>query len=209
MTQDANYGKQTRVSDFFNGSVNARFASGLRHRRRRRHRPDGQRHAASSSIRPQQLLNCRVVTPFKRADAAQALRQLSVAGRFLGERGVPEPAGPVILANYPAPNGVISPSLGRNLAARRLHATATVPLIEPQTLFEAAADAARPAADQAAEDRARHAAAGQPGRLQCAQRQFDSCRQQYVWHAVAAADVDPRRAAGPGRRSADVLIGFE
>jgi hypothetical protein len=43
--------------------------------------------------------------------------------------------GPVILANYPAPNSVIAPSLGRNLAAG-VRGTATVPLLEPQTQFE-------------------------------------------------------------------------
>ena len=49
-------------------------------------------------------------------------------------------AGPVITANYTAPNAVIAPSLGRNLAAcgTRTPCTATVavPLIAPQAVFE-------------------------------------------------------------------------
>ena len=45
-----------------------------------------------------------------------------------------------ITANYPAPNDQIAASLGRNLAAcgsrEVCTATATVPLIEPMTMFE-------------------------------------------------------------------------
>ena len=49
-------------------------------------------------------------------------------------------SGPAILANYAATNGEIAPSLGRNLAAcgtsATCAATATVALIQPQTMFE-------------------------------------------------------------------------
>jgi hypothetical protein len=49
-------------------------------------------------------------------------------------------SGPAIGADYPVPNAVIAPSLGRNLAACGTRAvctaTATVPLIKPQTKFE-------------------------------------------------------------------------
>ena len=49
-------------------------------------------------------------------------------------------AGPEIQANYPAPNAAIVSSLGRNLSACGTRvpctATATVPLIKPQTRFE-------------------------------------------------------------------------
>jgi hypothetical protein len=49
-------------------------------------------------------------------------------------------SGPTITANYPASNAQIRPSLGRDLAACRgaavCTATATVPLIAPQTMFD-------------------------------------------------------------------------
>src|SRR5262249_18328060 len=49
-------------------------------------------------------------------------------------------AGPALAANYSATNNEIRPSLGRNLAACRgaavCNATATAPLIAPQTQFE-------------------------------------------------------------------------
>ena len=49
-------------------------------------------------------------------------------------------SGPTITANYAASNAQIRPSLGRDLAACRgaasCTATATVPLIAPQTMFD-------------------------------------------------------------------------
>jgi len=49
-------------------------------------------------------------------------------------------SGPTITASYAAANSQIAPSLGRNLAACRgaavCTATATVPLIAPQTMFD-------------------------------------------------------------------------
>jgi hypothetical protein len=49
-------------------------------------------------------------------------------------------SGPTIVANYAATNAEIAPSLNRNLAACRgaaaCAATATVPLIAPQTMFD-------------------------------------------------------------------------
>jgi hypothetical protein len=49
-------------------------------------------------------------------------------------------SGPPVIAAYAAPNSIIAPSLGRNLAACGARPvctnTASVPLIVPQTLFE-------------------------------------------------------------------------
>ena len=49
-------------------------------------------------------------------------------------------SGPTIVASYSATNAEIFPSLGRNLAACRgaaaCTATATIPLIVPQTMFD-------------------------------------------------------------------------
>ena len=57
-----------------------------------------------------------------------------VSGTFQNVGGIP------VLANYQATNAEIMPSLGRSLAACRgqvnCTATATVPLIAPQTIFE-------------------------------------------------------------------------
>jgi hypothetical protein len=89
---------------------------------------------------PQQLLNCRVVTPFK------AQTQIKLYGSY------PLPAGVVVSsvfqnlsgvpvnADYTVPNAQVMPSLGRNLAACGTQAvctaSVTVPLVPPQTLFQ-------------------------------------------------------------------------
>ena len=133
VTQDTNYGKQRRVSDFFNASINARVGSGLR---------IGGGLDTGRTLNdncfvvdsPQQLLYCRVITPFSAQTQLKLFGSYPLPGRVSLSGVVQSLPGPVILANYPAPNSAIVPSLGRNLAAGT-RGTATVPLIQPQTRF--------------------------------------------------------------------------
>ena len=133
------FGRQTLTNDFFNLSANGRmgsrvqFGGGV----------DTGRTVADTCYvvdSPQALLDCRVVTPFIAHLQVKAYgtytfpREITVSGTFQNV------AGPEILASYPARNAEILPSLGRSLAACGTRvpctATATVPLIAPQTMFE-------------------------------------------------------------------------
>ncbi len=84
---------------------------------------------------PQELLYCRVVTPFsantqlKFNGSVPMKWGLVLAGTFQNL------AGPTYDANYPATSAEVAPSLGRPLAGGTR--TVTVPLVEPNTLFEA------------------------------------------------------------------------
>jgi hypothetical protein len=89
---------------------------------------------------PQELLNCRVITPFKAQTQIKVFGSyplpagFSVSGVLQNLSGIPYDA------NYAAPNDEIARSLGRNLAAcggrAVCTATTTVPLVPPMTLFE-------------------------------------------------------------------------
>lgn len=61
-------------------------------------------------------------------------------GEFVVSGTLQNVTGPVITANYPAPNAAIALSLGRSLAACGTRSpctqTVAVPLIAPQTVFE-------------------------------------------------------------------------
>ncbi|MQA31130.1 MAG: TonB-dependent receptor plug domain-containing protein [Luteitalea sp.] len=139
VTQASNYGRQRRVSNFFNASINTRLGQGIR----LGGGLDTGRTLNDNCFvvdSPQQLLNCHVVTPFK------ATAQVKVHGSYtlpadLVVSGVFQSLpGPQVQANYPATNSQIRPSLGRDLAGCRTGvtctSTATVPLIAPMTLFE-------------------------------------------------------------------------
>ena len=140
VTQASHYGKQTRVTDFFSLSLSTRLRSGIR----LSGGVDTGRVVTDSCFvvdSPQQLLNCNVVTPFSaktqfKLNGSYPLpREFVVSATFQNVAGIPYEA------NYPATNAEIAPSLGRNLAACGTRAvctsTATVPLIAPQTGYEA------------------------------------------------------------------------
>jgi hypothetical protein len=133
VTLASNYGTFMSYNDFFNVSLDARLARGIR----LGGGVDTGRSVADRCFvvdSPQELLNCRVITPFK------AQTQLKLHGIF------PLPAdvvasflfqnlsGPSYDANYSATNADIVPSLGRNLAGGVQ--AVTIPLVAPQTLFE-------------------------------------------------------------------------
>ena len=98
---------------------------------------------------PQELLNCRIERPL----ASQTQLKLYgsydlpagfvVSGVFRNEAGLRAPAGgqtTSIEAVWAAPNAVVAPALGRNLAAcgTRVPCTATtsIAIVKPYTLFE-------------------------------------------------------------------------
>ena len=111
---------------------------------------------------PQQLLNCRVRSPFSantqiKVNGSYPLPQgFTVSGTF---QDVP---GPPIEANYAVPNSQIAPSLGRNLAAcgaPRVHVGGRCPADRPADYVRGPTGAARPATEQgvpAGRDEAAH-----------------------------------------------------
>lgn len=126
-------GDQKLVNNFVNFGFNARLASGMRFSGGTSAGRTVDDHCFVVDS-PQELLNCRVVTPFK------ALTDLKLNGSY------PLPAGIVVsgvfinlpapsyTADYAMPNSAIQPSLGRPLAGGARNAT--VPLIAPMTQFE-------------------------------------------------------------------------
>jgi hypothetical protein len=139
VTRASHYGKQTQVSDFLSFTINARPRSGAQ----LGGGIDTGRTVADSCFvvdSPQQLLNCRVVTPFKAQTQLKLFGSYPLPGEFVLSGTFQQIAGIPIAANYQATNAEIMPSLGRNLSACRgqttCSATALVPLIAPQTMFE-------------------------------------------------------------------------
>jgi len=139
ITQASHYGTQRLVNNFLAATVNTRLRSGVRFGGG----VDTGRTVADNCFvidSPQQLLNCRVVAPWSANLQLKLFGSYPLPAGFAVSGTLQNVAGPEIQANYPAPNAAIVPSLGRNLSACGTRvpctATATVPLIAPQTLFE-------------------------------------------------------------------------
>ena len=83
---------------------------------------------------------CRIVTPFKGQTQLKGFLTYPLPWDVLVSAVFQNISGPTITANYAASNAQIRPSLGRDLAACRgaatCTATATVPLIAPQTMYD-------------------------------------------------------------------------
>ena len=83
---------------------------------------------------------CRIVTPFRGQTQVKGFLTYPLPYDFVVSAVFQNISGPAISANYAAPNAAIRPSLNRDLAACRgaasCVATATVPLIVPQTMFD-------------------------------------------------------------------------
>src|SRR6185369_4727501 len=83
---------------------------------------------------------CRIVTPFSGQTQYKGFLTYPLPWDMIVSAVFQNISGPTITANYPATNAQIRPSLGRDLAACRgaasCTATATVPLIAPQTMFD-------------------------------------------------------------------------
>ena len=132
-------GEDSRYSDFFGFTFDARLVSGALF-------GGGVDLGRTVTDRcyvidsPQALLYCHVETPFSAQTQVKLHGSYPLPGDFSLSATFLNTAGPVINANYAATNAEIAPSLGRNLAACRgaavCSATARVPLVAPQTLFE-------------------------------------------------------------------------
>jgi len=167
--QDKNFGKISRVNDFFNVTVTARLKADLvlgggvdtgRSVNDACFNVDSPGAVAASL--PGNLASggagvlttptpftqttidgkkiCRIVTPFSGQTQYKGFLTYPLPWDMIVSAVFQNISGPTITANYPATNAQIRPSLGRDLAACRgaasCTATATVPLIAPQTMFD-------------------------------------------------------------------------
>jgi hypothetical protein len=130
---------RSREADFFAASVSTRFGSGVE----LGGGLDTGRIVEDLCFvvdSPQELLNCRVVTPFKAQTQIKMYGSYPLPGEFVVSGTLQNLSGSAYEASYRASNDEIAPSLGRNLAACGTRAvctaTVTVPLIAPQTQFE-------------------------------------------------------------------------
>jgi len=135
----SNYGEQTLNNDFFSVSMNGRFARGVMFGGGF----DTGRSVANRCFvidSPQELVNCRIVTPFGANNQVKLFGNYPLPAGFMVSGTFKNTGGPSYEASYAATNAEIAPSLGRNLAAcgtrQDCTATVTVPLITPQTQFE-------------------------------------------------------------------------
>jgi hypothetical protein len=89
---------------------------------------------------PQQLVNCDVVLPWAANTQLKINGSLPLPAGFNVSGVYINVAGPIIRANFAAPNALIAPSLGRNLgtcgAAAVCSQVAVVPLIKDGTQYE-------------------------------------------------------------------------
>jgi hypothetical protein len=135
----SDFGKRQQVNDFVNFGINTRFGSGIRFGAG----VDTGRTVNDTCFvvdSPQELLNCRLVTPFKGATQLKMFGSYALPGDFSFSGIYQDVSGINYTASYAAPNDVIAASLGRNLAACGARAactsTATVPLVAPNQEFE-------------------------------------------------------------------------
>ena len=127
------YGNFESRNDFFNVAFDARLAHGIR----LGGGVDTGRSIADNCFvvdSPQELVNCRVVTPFKAQTQLKAHGVFPIPLGFTGSFAYQNLSGPSYNASYTASNAEIIPSLGRPLSGGVT--TATIPLVAPQTLFE-------------------------------------------------------------------------
>jgi hypothetical protein len=157
--QASQYGTQTYVNDFFNVSATSRFRQGIRlggsvdtgrtvsdqcfvvsNPEQARYNLTSIGAASSATASAANVLPCHAVSPFKANLQVKLNGSYPLPGRLTLSGTFQNLAGPQILANYTAPNSVIEPSLGRNLAACGTQvtctSTASVPLITPGTQYE-------------------------------------------------------------------------
>ena len=140
VTRASNYGDgKSRSSQFVTGSINSRIGRKLEM---------GASVDTGQSVQndcyvvdsPQQLLNCKVVTPLSAQTQIKVHGVYQLPGAFVVSGILQNVSGINYRADYTASNAEVKPSLGRNLASCGTKATCTasvtVPLIAPQTQFE-------------------------------------------------------------------------
>ena len=127
-----NFGAWGLTNDFINVGWDARLANGIQI-------GGGFDTGRSISNRcfvvdnPQELLNCRVETPFKAQTQVKVFGSFPLPGEVNVSFTYQNLSGEDFQANLAVSGADIEPSLGRPLAGGRR--TATVPLVAPQTLF--------------------------------------------------------------------------
>ena len=163
ITQADNYGELTRVNDFFNVTMNARLGPDVvigggvdtgRSVNDACFNVDSPGAVATSLPGSAALTTpvpftattisgekvCRIVTPFKGQTQVKGFMTYPLPADIVVSAIFQNISGPTVTANYTATNAQIAPSLGRNLAACGAAvvctATATVPLVVPQTMFD-------------------------------------------------------------------------
>ena len=133
VTHAKNFGKQTAVNSYYFAGFNLRLDRGAQIGGG----VDTGREVADRCFvvdSPQELVNCRVISPFSANLQVKLNGSYPLPGGFVVSGVFQNIGGPAITASYTATNAEIRPSLGRNLAGRA--ANATVPLISPNTMFE-------------------------------------------------------------------------
>jgi outer membrane receptor protein involved in Fe transport len=127
------YGEFVSSNDFFNLSLDARLPRSIR--------LGGGFDTGRSVLdrcfvvdSPQELLNCRVVTPFKAQTQFKLHGVFPFPADIVASFAFQNLAGPSYEANYTATNAQIIPTLGRPLSGGAT--SVTIPLVAPQTLFE-------------------------------------------------------------------------
>ena len=158
----SHYGKDRRYNDFFNVTVDARLASGIRvgggfdTGRMVKHQcfvvdapgiytytpaaaatpgtasPTNYPPNVATTVNGQKM--CRVVSPFKGNTQLKLNGSVPLPAGFVVSGVYQNMSGAAVEANYAATTAEIAPSLGRNLAGGVR--TVNVPLIRPQTMFE-------------------------------------------------------------------------
>jgi hypothetical protein len=128
------FGKFKSYNDFFNIAIDAR----LKHSILVGGGADTGRSVQDRCFvvdSPQELFNCRVVTPFKAQTQIKLHAIAPIKGGVVVSAAWQNLSGPSYNADYNVPTAVIAQTLGRPLSGGT--ATKTVSLVPPQTLFEA------------------------------------------------------------------------
>jgi hypothetical protein len=132
------YGDEKQINDFFAVTMNSRFGS----RARLAGGVDFGRTLTDNCFivnSPQDLLNCRNVRGWGANTQVKFNGNVTLPRDFLVSGLIQSLPGSNITASWAAPNSVIAPSLGRNVAAcgtrTSCTSTATVPLVAPNVLF--------------------------------------------------------------------------
>jgi hypothetical protein len=128
------YGTFKSANDFFNINIDAR----LPHNISLRGGADTGRSVQDRCFvvdSPQDLLNCRIVTPFKAQTQVKFNGVVPFKAGFVASFAWQNLSGPAYDATYTVPTAVIAQTLGRPLSGGVT--SKDIPLVAPQTLFEA------------------------------------------------------------------------
>jgi hypothetical protein len=138
ISHSSQYGDQKQINDFFAVTMNARFGS----RARVAGGIDFGRSLTDSCFivdSERDLLNCRNVRGWGDTAQVKFNGNITLPAGFLASGLIQSIPGSQITASWAAPNSVIAPALGRNLAACGTRtpctSTATIPLVADNELF--------------------------------------------------------------------------